>query len=1316
MKRLTSLVLAVILSVGMLAAFTIPASAISTVTGTTVVYVDGESGTSTGGATPDNPMKSFVGATQAVAKAGGGTVVLVGPAEITSNTSVGSRSNDAFIKVTSVYDGNDYRDKGCLRFPQAWKNLILENGFIFENLVIEVGGDQNSIYADHSPVVMGYGIETKGEKKLNVYGGSAFDLSASKNFPANSSITVLSGSFGLIKAAGKGSDDKPRPTIDARLALGEGVECTNDKAKVKTFFSGSDTWEISGTKLFISYNGAACEETVDNTMTVTGTQGYIIPLAAKGEFYVLADKGYGAEIDGTVVANGKTEIKNLDATVKFVESDVNANAEKELLKPKMLTPLASTYMNGYNDGTFKPSKDITIAEASTIIVRLCGKTDVSKEYTETKFENVKSDDWFFNTIAYLEDFGFYDDFENFDPNRAITRAEFVSLVNKSASIEKKSEALSFSDVPETHKYYDAIMAASSNKLVNGYNDGTFRPDKTITRAEVVAVINRVCGAYDSAEILNKNKRLSFSDVPKDHWAYFQIVVAAGGVDFTPTIDNPKGTGEVEYKVEGKVVYLDGIKGNASNDGSSPDKAVNDFYSAGKLLGDEGGTIVISGQFKLGSNVNLATKNKLLVTSVYDGVDYRETNDAMIIFPTWKNLIPTCDTIFDNLTIMAEGTNASIYCDNRNVIFGKDIVCIKSAEKSAYINIYGGSACDLGGTVNYIKEGVTEAYSNVFVRGGIWGAISGTGKGDAKKPTHCTGTAVIIESGADFTGATAGKSLEFCEIRGKRLLGTIGGERIYTPGEEVADYTFFAKGEGSVTVVEQKPDYVVIKAVAADGKKITGTAEDGTYKFEGTEKAITIDFEKGTLTDGVEGASEFETIPDDVLAALDKKTEDRIAEIKATKTEVKPTGDGKAYYVSASTGNDSNDGLTEATAWKTLDKLSAVTMTKGSVVYFKRGDLWRDVKFRARSGITYSAYGEGDKPKFYGSPFDGAVTGKWEATDTPNVYKYSERIADDVGQIVFNGGDHSLIAQKTLYDGPNAVTGYKDLKKDLEFFHDLGGKRVEATNDTGYIYLCSTSGNPAERFTNIEFNRRNNVFSAGNNITFDNLCIAYGGSHGVGAGTCEGLTVQNCEFWWIGGALQNYNEGAVRFGNAVEIYGGATDYTVSNCYIDQVYDAGVTHQVSHETEGDFIMKNVTYKDNVILRCVYSIEHFIRAREGTTRYQVNISYTDNICRYAGDGFGKTRPDKTAPSHIRSGGAVDTANFVISGNVFDRSTNQLFIFEAGGDEAAEFKGNTFIQTKGKAMFRFSNAYVPFNGLIPAYLEKNFKSDGKNIFYYAK
>lgn len=131
MKRLTSLVLAVILSVGLLATFTLPASAISTVTGTTVVYVDGENGTATGGATPDKPAKSFVTAIRAVANAGGGTVVLTGPVEITGNTGIGSADSGAVVKITSVYGGNDYRNKGCLRFPENWKNLSLYKAFHF---------------------------------------------------------------------------------------------------------------------------------------------------------------------------------------------------------------------------------------------------------------------------------------------------------------------------------------------------------------------------------------------------------------------------------------------------------------------------------------------------------------------------------------------------------------------------------------------------------------------------------------------------------------------------------------------------------------------------------------------------------------------------------------------------------------------------------------------------------------------------------------------------------------------------------------------------------------------------------------------------------------------------------------------------------------------------------------------------------------------------------------------------------------------------------------------------------------------------------
>ena len=199
-------------------------------------------------------------------------------------------------------------------------------------------------------------------------------------------------------------------------------------------------------------------------------------------------------------------------------------------------------------------------------------------------------------------------------------------------------------------------------------------------------------------------------------------------------------------------------------------------------------------------------------------------------------------------------------------------------------------------------------------------------------------------------------------------------------------------------------------------------------------------------------------------------------------------------------------------------------------------------------------------------------------------------------------------------------------------------------------------------------------------------------------------------------MQNFNDDGVRFGNAVEIYGGASNYTVRNCYIDEVYDAGVTHQVSHTSAGDFIMKNVTYDNNVILRNVYSIEHFCRGREGTTRYLVNIFYTNNICRFAGEGFGKTRPNKECPAHIRSGTIVDTANFIIKGNVFDSSTYDIFKFTAGGDEAAEFSDNMFIQHKDASFGKFAKGNIKYNGFIKNAFSQTVKDMGGNTFYFAK
>lgn len=1330
MKRFTSILLASLMLVGVLT-FNLPSGASDTTVGSAVVYVSEETGTPTGGATPDNPTNSIYAAATRVATAGGGTVVVVGTASITGNNNLGNNRAETVVRITSVYNGVDYREQGAkIHFPLKNKHIILKNTLVFENINFQVDEPASSIYCDHYPLVIGYGVNVTTEHTLNIYGGSARDLGACNNFPATSSVTVLSGKWLNVKASGKGSDDKPRNTNDAQIALGPDF-----KSSGAPFVAGIEKSVITGKKLLIKYNGFESEEEVDYTMTVTGKDGYIIPLNTLGKFYVLANNGYAAEIDGKIYTNGTHELSNLNASVKFVESDANEALLLEAKRPVFPSSLSGTYIQGYSDNTFKPSKNITIAEASTILVRLMGKVNESKEYTKSDLPGLKATDWFYNTICYLDAFGYFDSFDKFDANRPITRAEFVSMIIEAKRLGESTSTLEFNDVPKDYKYANAIKSAVASGLVTGYDGNVFKPEKEITRAEVVVVINRALGVAETANLFYRNKKLKFVDVPESHWAYFQIVAAAGGEEVKEEKEpeqNKEGSGEVEFEVEGKVIFLCD-DGNDENDGSSPEKAVKTISKAGSLVGANGGTIVVCGPLSWNANHSFGCKTDktLMLTSLYNGVDYRKTNNAEIIVPSWKNLVPSCTTIIDNIRFHTTGSNGSFYCDNRNVTFGKDIVCIAD-ENSSYLNIFGGSANDLGATVNYLgREGVEKAYSTIYVYGGSWASISGKGKGAASKPVPVNGTAVVFGEDAECAGITGGVSAEHSEIYGKRLVGTVNSKLKVFPEEKVADFTFNAVGEGTVEIIEQAESYIVIKAVAKDGKKIKGLNDDGTYKFEGEPLSLAIDFTTGeakvATTSDIDDA--LKVVPDDYLAELDKKTDARIAEIKATKTEVKPVGSGVAYYVSSSTGNDANDGKTPETAIKTMEAVEKLPLANGDVVYFKRGDSWRDVALRTRGGVSYSAYGEGKKPELMGSPFDGAKHGKWELTDAPNVYKYSERFSKDIGQIVFNNGEHGLYAQKiviSIKDKNNPIeaikrtpfTSYKDLTTDLEFWHDLGLGQVENNDPNyGYLYLYSSKGNPAERFSNIEFNRRGNVVAGTSNVLIDNLRIMYGGSHGVGAGTCENLKVQNCEFWWIGGAMQNYNDDGVRFGNAVEIYGGAINYTVENCYIDEVYDAGVTHQVSHATAGDFLMKNVIYKDNIILRNVYSIEHFNRHNEGTQRCHHNVFYLNNICRYAGEGFGLTRPNKSSPAHIRSGGLIaDTENFVIEGNVFDRSTYDILKFVSGGDEAAEFKNNVFIQSKGGSFGTLKGATIPYNGLIPENFAKSAKDKGGNVFYYAK
>ncbi len=187
----------------------------------------------------------------------------------------------------------------------------------------------------------------------------------------------------------------------------------------------------------------------------------------------------------------------------------------------------TAYIFGYEGNTFRPNANMTRAEACTIFARLIlGVQNIPDGYT-TRFTDVKAGDWFHNAVAYLDQTGYFFRNKNteYKPNEPITRAEFVDLAN-SASKLVGVNTVSFTDVPEDHFYYMAINAASASGLVNGYEDGTFRPDNTITRAEVVTVINRLLGLKASEKAISMDHLDNvFVDIGS-HWAKLNILMAS----------------------------------------------------------------------------------------------------------------------------------------------------------------------------------------------------------------------------------------------------------------------------------------------------------------------------------------------------------------------------------------------------------------------------------------------------------------------------------------------------------------------------------------------------------------------------------------------------------------------------------------------------------------------------------------------------------------------------------------------------------------------------------------------------------------------
>ena len=201
--------------------------------------------------------------------------------------------------------------------------------------------------------------------------------------------------------------------------------------------------------------------------------------------------------------------------------------------PKLNTSDHFAYVQGYPNGTVKPAGNITRAETAAILFRLMDDASRKTYYsTKSGFRDVASGSWYNTYVATLNNAGVITDSSNgyFRPNEAITRAELAAMLAKFS--ETTGAANYFNDVSASYWAANAIAICAKLGWITGYPDGTFRPDKNVTRAELMAMINRATGrAPKSADAFLPGMK-TWIDNTSDKWYYLDVQEATNSHSYT----------------------------------------------------------------------------------------------------------------------------------------------------------------------------------------------------------------------------------------------------------------------------------------------------------------------------------------------------------------------------------------------------------------------------------------------------------------------------------------------------------------------------------------------------------------------------------------------------------------------------------------------------------------------------------------------------------------------------------------------------------------------------------------------------------------
>ncbi|MCQ2456714.1 MAG: S-layer homology domain-containing protein [Clostridia bacterium] len=820
----------------------------------------------------------------------------------------------------------------------------------------------------------------------------------------------------------------------------------------------------------------------------------------------------------------------------------------------------------------------------------------------------------------------------------------VILVGSLSVAASSAGELPFKDVSEKKWFYSCVKYVYENGIMGGVSDDVFDPNGKMTRAMFVTILCRLDGGEE--KITN-----AFKDVKSNAWYAGYVGWAEENGVFGGYEDGtfkPNAYITREQSATAIIRYIEYAKVNPLKSSSAPSvfkdngkiaswakSYVDEMRMYGIVAGDNNGNFNPKGTLTRAEAATIIQRMKEMfdylkledpITPDYkvDGKDFYLLNPYDLYYggPVLSTSYNATEVVEEDGRLLLAGKDdgrkiTDFYCNPANTAasgnyFGIDlkVACIDPAE---YPHVVIGYVSDSDASIGVYSVNISTPH-------------------------------VDTEASSDGT-----VKVMSADLSGKNLFD-----------DESEQITLTVKSESDIKLA-----YVALfKDMAALESFSSSDYADELTSFEGEPFF-------------------YEKMDEKTLNGYMNEAENKKAEIMNAADVDPSTVTGTCYYISSVHGNDANDGLSPDKPWKSLSKLYTLkkgagikvpNVKAGDAVFFERGSLFYAAEetnnsgnhcFDAQSGVTYAAYGKGDKPVFTTRiDFGTSKTGHWTATDAADVYvlDYDLKVPEgkgaeynDIGEIVFNGGElwgikvimsnyGRNLPEKTgslgyvtngrdvIHETQRTSEGYASLVNDLEFWLDT----VE-----GKLYLCCKDGNPEKVFDEIMVTKRGSAICGDvRNVTFDDLAVIGAADHGFDLGNVTNVKIQNCVMEWIGG-----DEMGGRLGNAVQNWGSCDGFFVVDNYINQVYDTGIT------TQGAGIMINCDFSGNVIDRCNMSIELFNGPTDVCDAYCENIITRDNYIRYSGYSFGHTRGNgnKTGTFFLGSKGwGVPIYNMVFENNV--------------------------------------------------------------------